>query len=156
MIIPDFTTSQNSDTITIVVTAPFCNISELDWNVCGSEFLFCCDPYYLRIDLGNDLEEDTSNCSSYDVEVGTYTFNLAKVFPDKVYENVNWLNTLKKAANLGNRYTDSITPAVTPLSDGSKTSEDESEIDSDEESIINSQTPYGFGCGKLFSAIFLI
>ena len=146
MIIPEFKTSQSVESITVVITAPFCNISELDWTVSDSEFLFSCDPYHLRIDFGNDLEEDTSNCS-YDVDEGAYTFTLVKVFPEKEYKDVNWLNGLNKTRPCQqSSFLDPVTPVVIPVTP-EESSDDECDFESDEVAFTIRQIPYGFGWG---------
>ncbi|XP_063714927.1 protein SHQ1 homolog isoform X2 [Symsagittifera roscoffensis] len=170
MIIPQYDLSQSSSSVCVKVRAPYSNFTEADWDTEGGVFLFHCQPYFLRLDFGTDFDQIGSK-SSYDVDLGVYSFSLAKTFPGTEYKlqvpdtsgagPENLPNSLKKE-NAGNRLSkkeDLIFEKACVELEGDSISSDETSSESDEDqnnadASLKCQAGYGFGntlTGKLDS-----
>lgn len=87
MITPRFSLSQDDNTVSIIIRAPYCSLNELDVSVDENVFLFTCMPYYLRLHLPGKLEDNDSSKSSFNSDTGEFTFQYKKFnsgehFPD--------------------------------------------------------------------------
>lgn len=78
MLTPRFSLSQDEQTLTIKVRAPYCCLRELEVEVEKDTFLFLCKPYYLRLNLPGNILENSNTKSSFDSDTGEFTFSYEK------------------------------------------------------------------------------
>lgn len=89
MVLPDFTLSQTSDTLTITVQAPFCNLAQLDADIYdGDCFIFECFPYFLRVVLPGRVTEGCDG-STFDADSGEFKFVYTKQHPGEEFKDLD-------------------------------------------------------------------
>ncbi|XP_031337514.1 protein SHQ1 homolog [Photinus pyralis] len=94
MITPRFSLTQNDETVTITIRAPYCSLKELDVSVEDSEFIFSCRPYYLRLNLPGKIEENDKTNSKFDSDSGEFTFTYEKVVFGEHFEDLQFITKL--------------------------------------------------------------
>mgnify|MGYP001811220631 CR=1 FL=1 len=67
MITPKFSVEQTSDHLIICIRVPYANVNEVEAFVDQNDFRFFCKPYYLRLNLPGNLNEELVS-SKYDVD----------------------------------------------------------------------------------------
>ncbi|XP_072749378.1 protein SHQ1 homolog isoform X2 [Anoplolepis gracilipes] len=94
MLTPRFEITQTDIEVTITVHAPYANIKDTEVYVDGTDFRFFSTPYYLRLQLPGEIEENDSSSGSYDCEKGDFTLNFSKVNKGEHFENLDMITIL--------------------------------------------------------------
>ncbi|KAL0114988.1 hypothetical protein PUN28_010509 [Cardiocondyla obscurior] len=94
MLTPRFEITQTEAEVTIIVHAPYANIKDAEVYVEGTDFRFYCTPYYLRLQLPGEIEENDSSSGAYDCEKGDFTLRFSKVNKGEQFENLEMITTL--------------------------------------------------------------
>ncbi|XP_071636950.1 protein SHQ1 homolog isoform X1 [Temnothorax longispinosus] len=94
MLTPRFEITQTDEEVTIIVHAPYANIKDAEASVDGTDFRFYSTPYYLRLQLPGEIEENDSSSGAYDCEKGDFTLRFSKVNKGEHFENLEMITTL--------------------------------------------------------------
>eukprot|EP00761_Pharyngomonas_kirbyi_P013599 gb/GECH01013628.1/.p1 GENE.gb/GECH01013628.1/~~gb/GECH01013628.1/.p1 ORF type:complete len:281 (+),score=79.10 gb/GECH01013628.1/:1-843(+) len=100
MITPRFECSQTDNYVTIKIKVPYAKVSEMEYYVLENEFKFFVKPYFLRLTFKEKLNsEEGSDKSSYDIDKGEVTIEIAKSEPGKQFPDLNMLTSLLAKPN---------------------------------------------------------
>ncbi|EFN77936.1 protein SHQ1 homolog isoform X2 [Harpegnathos saltator] len=91
MLTPRFEITQTETEVIIVIHAPYTNIKTTEVYVDGTDFRFYSTPYFLRLKLPGEIEENDSSSGSYDCEKGYFTLKLSKVNKGEYFENLDMI-----------------------------------------------------------------
>ncbi|XP_032687527.1 protein SHQ1 homolog isoform X2 [Odontomachus brunneus] len=94
MLTPRFEITQTDTEVVMIIHAPYTNIKDTEVYVDGTDFRFYSTPYFLRLKLPGEIEENDSSSGSYDCDKGCYTLRLSKVNKGEYFENLDMLTTL--------------------------------------------------------------
>ncbi|XP_015588797.1 protein SHQ1 homolog isoform X2 [Cephus cinctus] len=94
MLTPRFELTQSDSEVVITVHAPYANIKDTEVYVDGTDFRFFSSPYYLRLKLPGEIEENDASSGSYDCEKGDFVFRFSKVHVGEHFENLDMITTL--------------------------------------------------------------
>ena len=94
MLTPRFEITQTDTEVAITVHAPYANIKDTEVYVDGTDFRFFSNPYYLRLQLPGEIEENNSSSGSYDCEKGDFTLRFSKVNKGEHFENLDMITVL--------------------------------------------------------------
>lgn len=94
MLTPRFEISQTDTEVAIIIHAPYANIKDTEVYVDGTDFRFYSTPYYLRLKLPGEIEENDLSFGSYDCEKGDFSLRFSKVVKGKYFENLDMISTL--------------------------------------------------------------
>lgn len=95
MITPRFSLTQDENTVTFVIRAPYCNLRDLEITIEDEVFIFLCKPYYLRLHLPGCLNEDSRNTkSSYDADTGEFVFTYGKAIAGEHFPDLDLITKL--------------------------------------------------------------
>lgn len=94
MITPRFSLTQDSNYVTITIRAPYCSLKDLDVSVEENNFIFHCHPYYLRLNLPGQIEENDRSKTSFDADTGNFTLKYEKVNPDEHFPDLEFITKL--------------------------------------------------------------
>ncbi|OAD54191.1 Protein SHQ1 like protein [Eufriesea mexicana] len=107
MLTPRFEVTQTDAEVAIIIHAPYANIKDTEVYVDGTDFRFYSTPYYLRLKLPGEIEENDSSFGAYDCEKGDFSLRFPKVVKGEHFENLDMISTLlappkKKATIVSN------------------------------------------------------
>ncbi|ENN76804.1 protein SHQ1 homolog [Dendroctonus ponderosae] len=94
MITPRFHLSQDENSVTISIRAPYCSLSQLEIDVDEEVFLFSSKPYYLRLTLPGKIVEDERSKSSFDTDSGEFLFTYHKEQPGEYFKDLELITKL--------------------------------------------------------------
>ncbi|KAL2718879.1 protein SHQ1 isoform X1 [Vespula squamosa] len=94
MLTPRFEITQTDLEVTIIVHAPYANIKDVEIDVEGNDFRFYATPYYLRLILPGEIEENHASSGRYDCEKGDFTLKFSKVNKGEFFPNLDMITTL--------------------------------------------------------------
>ncbi|XP_017880729.1 protein SHQ1 homolog isoform X2 [Ceratina calcarata] len=94
MLTPRFEITQTDTEVAIIVHAPYANIKDTEVYIDGTDFRFFSTPYYLRLKLPGEIEENDSSFGSYDCEKGDFSLRFSKVIKGEYFENLDMITTL--------------------------------------------------------------
>ncbi|XP_026823927.1 protein SHQ1 homolog isoform X2 [Ooceraea biroi] len=94
MLTPRFELSQTDTELAIIIHAPYANIKDAEVSVEGTDFRFFSTPYYLRLKLPGEIEENDSSSGSYNCESGTFSLKFSKVNKGEHFGNLDMITTL--------------------------------------------------------------
>ncbi|KAK2576675.1 hypothetical protein KPH14_005336 [Odynerus spinipes] len=94
MLTPRFEITQTDSEVTIIVHAPYANIKDVEVYVEGNDFRFYATPYYLRLKLPGEIEENDASSGSYDCEKGDFTLKFSKVNKGEFFSNLDMITSL--------------------------------------------------------------
>ncbi|KJH42428.1 Kae1-associated kinase Bud32 [Dictyocaulus viviparus] len=78
MITPSFNIVQNDKWLIFTIHAPFAKIAELEIEYGDKIFMFFAPPYYLRVHLTREIEDNDSGTAKYDSTLGEFTIHVPK------------------------------------------------------------------------------
>ncbi|KAH1023102.1 hypothetical protein HUJ04_012375 [Dendroctonus ponderosae] len=87
MITPRFHLSQDENSVTISIRAPYCSLSQLEIDVDE-------EPYYLRLTLPGKIVEDERSKSSFDTDSGEFLFTYHKEQPGEYFKDLELITKL--------------------------------------------------------------
>lgn len=93
MITPRFNLTQDASFLTINIRAPYCNLKELDISIEEDKFIFACAPYYLRLNLPGNILDNERAKSSFDSDIGEFTFTYEKENDGEEFPNLDFITT---------------------------------------------------------------
>ncbi|XP_078050419.1 protein SHQ1 homolog isoform X2 [Augochlora pura] len=133
MLTPRFEISQTDTEVSIIIYAPYANIKDTEVYVEKTDFRFYSAPYYLRLLLPGEIEENDSSFGSYDCEKGDFSLRFSKVNKGEHFENLDMITTLlappKKKTN--------IIPNIEVIGNPSANSEDINDSATENDSTLN-------------------
>ncbi|XP_076039747.1 protein SHQ1 homolog [Oratosquilla oratoria] len=96
MLTPRFTLTQDSETVTINIKAPFARVSDAEVNVDDESFTFYASPYYLRLTLPGKLvdSEQEKHKAHYDADSGVFVITCQKQTPGENFQGLDMLTSL--------------------------------------------------------------
>lgn len=94
MLTPRFELTQTDTELAIIIHAPYANIKDAEVSVDGTDFRFYSTPYYLRLALPGEIEENDLSSGSYDCEKGIFSLRFSKVSKGEHFENLDMITTL--------------------------------------------------------------
>ena len=94
MITPIFFLSQNNECLIIKVRLPYVKISSVDILADGNIFRLFLHPYFLEINLKNELKQNAIKKTVYDHNNFYLTIEIEKKNKDENFENLNLLTSL--------------------------------------------------------------
>ncbi|KAK1119846.1 hypothetical protein K0M31_012924 [Melipona bicolor] len=94
MLTPRFEITQTDTEVAIIIHAPYANIKDTEVYVDGTDFRFYSTPYYLRLKLPGEIEENDLSFGSYDCGKGDFSLRFSKVVKGKYFENLDMISTL--------------------------------------------------------------
>ncbi|XP_043252297.1 protein SHQ1 homolog isoform X1 [Colletes gigas] len=104
MLTPRFKITQTDTEVLILIQAPYANVKDTEVYVDGTDFRFYSTPYYLRLKLPGQIEENDHSFGSYDCEKGNFDLQFSKVTKGEYFENLDMITTLlappKKKKNM--------------------------------------------------------
>jgi protein SHQ1 len=81
MITPRFEISQCEQFVELKLHCPFIKAQNVEIDISGTSFRFYCKPYFLRLTFPNELTENGTEKSSYDIGSGQVYLKLPKLIP---------------------------------------------------------------------------
>uniref|UniRef100_A0A158P8E2 Protein SHQ1 homolog n=1 Tax=Angiostrongylus cantonensis TaxID=6313 RepID=A0A158P8E2_ANGCA len=78
MITPSFNIVQNEKFLIVTIRAPYAKISDVEIEYGDDIFMFSAPPYYLRVHLPREVEDDSSGTAEYDSALGEFTVHVPK------------------------------------------------------------------------------
>ncbi|CAL7944616.1 unnamed protein product [Xylocopa violacea] len=120
MLTPRFEITQTDTEVAITIHAPYANIKDTEVYVDGIDFRFYSTPYYLRLKLPGEIEENDSSFGSYDCEKGDFSLKFSKVVKGEYFENLDMISTLLAPPKKKN----TIVPNIEVIGNPSANSED--------------------------------
>lgn len=94
MITPRFKLTQDDNFVFINIRAPYSNLRELDIYVDENVFLFSCKPYYLRLILPGNIIENERMKTSFDTDLGEFSFTCPKQNPGEHFKDLDLITKL--------------------------------------------------------------
>lgn len=136
MLTPRFEITQTDTEVVIIIHAPYATIKDTEVYVEGTDFRFYSTPYYLRLKLPGEIEENDSSFGSYDCEKGDFCLRFSKVNPGEYFENLDMISTLlapskKKNINV---------PNIEVIGNPSANSEDINEVSNEGNGTLDENT----------------
>nr|CAH7752922.1 unnamed protein product [Callosobruchus chinensis] len=128
MITPRFSLSQDENTVTITIRAPYCCLRELEAEVDDNTFLFFCKPYYLRLHLPGNIVDNDNRKSSFDSDALAFSFTYEKAIPGEHFKDLDFI-TKFLATNVDASY-EGDSRKITVLA--SESTGNESDVDPDD------------------------
>ncbi|XP_029042620.1 protein SHQ1 homolog isoform X1 [Osmia bicornis bicornis] len=133
MLTPRFEITQTDAEVAIMIHAPYANIKDTEVYVEGTDFRFYSTPYYLRLRLPREIEENDSSFGSYDCEKGDFSLRFSKVNHGEYFENLDMISTLLAPQ----KKKSTIVPNIEVIGNPSANSEDINEISNEHNSTLN-------------------
>ena len=99
MITPEFSLSQESNSIQITLKTPYIKAQSIEMDVQGCEFKFHAYPYFLRLHLPHEVIEDEKSKCSYNVDEGKVLIELSKETPGQHFPDLDLLTKLMASRN---------------------------------------------------------
>ncbi|KAJ1367568.1 hypothetical protein KIN20_028506 [Parelaphostrongylus tenuis] len=78
MITPSFSIVQDEKWLIFTIRAPYAKIADVEIEYGDDIFMFSAPPYYLRVHLPREVEDDGSGTASYDSSLGEFTVHVPK------------------------------------------------------------------------------
>ncbi|XP_031840180.1 protein SHQ1 homolog isoform X2 [Nomia melanderi] len=139
MLTPRFEITQTDTEVTIIIYAPYANIKDTEVYVDGTDFRFYSTPYYLRLKLPGEIEENDTSFGSYDCEKGDFSLKFPKVNKGEHFENLDMITTLLAPPKKKNN----IIPNIEVIGNPSANSEDINETSNENDSVVNDESTNG-------------
>ncbi|KZC10084.1 Protein SHQ1 like protein [Dufourea novaeangliae] len=139
MLTPRFEITQTDTEVAIIVHAPYANIKDTEVYVDGTDFRFYSTPYYLRLKLPGEIEENDSSFGSYDCEKGNFSLRFSKVTKGEHFENLDMITTLLAPPKKKNN----IVPNIEVIGNPSANAEDIIEISNENVSTADNENTDG-------------
>ncbi|XP_076665494.1 protein SHQ1 homolog isoform X2 [Andrena cerasifolii] len=127
MLTPRFEITQTDVEVSIIIHAPYANVKDTEIYVDGTDFRFYSTPYYLRLKLPGEIEENDSSFGSYDCEKGDFSLRFSKVTKGEYFENLDMITILLAPA----KKKSTIVPNIEVIGNPSANSEDINETPND-------------------------
>jgi protein SHQ1 len=99
MITPEFTISQDADSIHISLRTPYIKAQSVEIDVQGCDFKFHAYPYFLRLSLPHEVVEDDRSKCSYNVDEGKVLIQLSKEITGQHFPDLDLLTKLMASRN---------------------------------------------------------
>ncbi|CAB4066444.1 DUS1 [Lepeophtheirus salmonis] len=116
MLTPRFNISQDKESLTISIYAPFTHLSSTTIHIEGEDFRFFSTPYYLRLHLSGNVIEDKGY---YDADSNSFIVRAIKETPGEEFKGLDKITTLltpshpdRKRISLGNGIQEVDPPSV--------------------------------------------
>ncbi|CAK9810353.1 Protein SHQ1 homolog [Anthophora quadrimaculata] len=139
MLTPRFEITQTDTEVAIIIHAPYANIKDTEVYVDGIDFRFYSTPYYLRLKLPGEIEENDSSFGSYDCEKGDFSLRFSKVIKGEYFENLDMISTLLAPP----KKKSTIVPNIEVIGNPSANSEDINDISSEHEFTADDENTNG-------------
>ncbi|XP_006608782.1 protein SHQ1 homolog isoform X1 [Apis dorsata] len=139
MLTPRFEISQTDTEVAITIHAPYANIKDTEVYVDATDFRFYSTPYYLRLKLPGEIEENDSSFGSYDCEKGDFTLKFTKVVKGEYFENLDMISTLLAPPKKKN----TVVPNIEVIGNPSANSEDINDISNESDFMSNDENTNG-------------
>ncbi|XP_043517571.1 protein SHQ1 homolog isoform X1 [Frieseomelitta varia] len=139
MLTPRFEITQTDTEVAIIIHAPYANIKDTEVYVDGTDFRFHSTPYYLRLKLPDEIEENDSSFGSYDCEKGDFSLRFSKVTKGKYFENLDMISTLLAPP----KKKSTVIPNIEVIGNPSANSEDINDISNKHEFMLNDENTNG-------------
>ncbi|XP_076313606.1 protein SHQ1 homolog [Tachypleus tridentatus] len=94
MLTPRFELTQNHQFVILVIHAPYTKVTEAELFFEGNDFKFFSKPYFLRLTLPGEVNENGNEKATYDAEKGTFTIKMPKTSPGEVFEGLDMITKL--------------------------------------------------------------
>lgn len=143
---PQFSLSQDENTLTIHIHSPNCNLAKLEVALDDEDtFLFSCKPYFLRLTVPGSIVEDERYKSTFDEGTSKFTFTYGKKHPGEEFYNLQIIPALfpPKVGNSSEALIQVVPKQVGIFN------EEESHIDLEKEQIEYDKGDYRFGFGQM-------
>ena len=127
MLTPRFELSQDEKHLVVTIYAPFTNVDRTEVFMDGTDFRFSSPPYFLRLHLPGEIEENDAASGAWDAETTSFVVKCPKVVQGEHFNGLDMLTQLltpKGDTNLKNR--------VEELNEGEEGEEEEDEDDEEE------------------------
>lgn len=122
MLTPQFDIRQNDQFLIIEIVAPYTKVSETEIFFADAEFRFYSKPYFLRLNLPGEVNENGEESASYDIEKGTFIINVPKLNYGEYFEGLDLQTKL-----LANKKKTICGPSIEVIGDTSACEENKSE-----------------------------
>ncbi|XP_065829745.1 protein SHQ1 homolog isoform X2 [Oscarella lobularis] len=94
MLTPAFDLSQTDEFVIVKLIVPYAKISDVEFHIEETVFLFYMKPYYLRLNFPGEIVEDGREKAQYDVDKGHILVYLPKVSPGQHFDGLDMLTAL--------------------------------------------------------------
>ncbi|XP_053989850.1 protein SHQ1 homolog isoform X1 [Hylaeus volcanicus] len=139
MLTPRFEITQTDAEVAIIIHAPYANVKDTEVYVDGSDFRFYSTPYYLRLKLPGEIEENDMSFGSYDWEKGDFSLRFTKVTKGEYFENLDMITTLLAPPKKKN----TIVPNIEVIGNPSANSEDINDSSNEHDSTVDNENTNG-------------
>ncbi|XP_017797503.1 PREDICTED: protein SHQ1 homolog [Habropoda laboriosa] len=139
MLTPRFEITQTDTEVSIIIHAPYANINDTEVYVDGTDFRFYSTPYYLRLKLPGEIEENDSSFGSYDCEKGDFFLRFSKAIKGEYFENLDMISTVLAAP----KKKSTIVPNIEVIGNPSANSEDINDISNEHEFAADDENTNG-------------
>jgi len=96
MITPFFKLRQDDNAVTIEIRGANANIRDTEIEFFDRTFYFSSTPYFLRLCLTGDVEQNTNSTTKYDADTGTFTVEMPKKVKGEFFPRLDMLSELLK------------------------------------------------------------
>ena len=106
MLTPRFELSQDEKHLVVTIYAPFTNVDRTEVFMDGTDFRFSSPPYFLRLHLPGEIEENDAASGAWDAETTSFVVKCPKVVQGEHFNGLDMLTQLltpKGETNLKNR-----------------------------------------------------
>ena len=106
MLTPRFELSQDDKHLVVTIYAPFTNVDRTEVFMDGTDFRFSSPPYFLRLHLPGEIEENDAASGAWDAETTSFVVKCPKVVQGEHFNGLDMLTQLltpKGETNLKNR-----------------------------------------------------
>ncbi|XP_076181661.1 protein SHQ1 homolog isoform X2 [Ptiloglossa arizonensis] len=139
MLTPRFEITQTDTEVVIIIHAPYANVKDTEVYVDGTDFRFYSTPYYLRLKLPGEIEENDLSFGSYDWVKGDFSLRFPKVTKGEYFENLDMITTLLAPPKKKN----TIVPNIEVIGNPSANSEDINETSHENDSTADDENTNG-------------
>ena len=94
MLTPRFELSQDDKYLVVTIYAPFTNIDRTEVFMEGTDFRFSSPPYFLRLHLPGEVEENDAATGAWDAETTSFVVKCPKVVEGEHFPGLDMLTQL--------------------------------------------------------------
>ncbi len=96
MLTPRFNLTQDDESVTVNIYAPFTHVSETEVFMDGCDFRFFSKPYFLRLQLPGEIAEDDGASAKYEADTNCYVIKCSKVTKGDFFAGLDMITELLK------------------------------------------------------------
>nr|CCA23810.1 conserved hypothetical protein [Albugo laibachii Nc14] len=123
---PRFRVTQNAQFVYVHIRVPYVRVSDMEFNIDGSDFTFYCKPYLLKLHFSHNLVDNENAKAVYDpsADNGTIIAHLPKLEYNQEFEDLDLITKLMQPRKASSQQTKTNLIEVVSSSDSKNAMED--------------------------------